>query len=313
MPLTTLQTRLREATAEYIDIYDTVATQSVFAGTYDEVDASMGFFKAAAAVLGGSPEEFTGTATVNLMDSAAVTYLTKFFMYTLGIQVDELAKVDAISRGAITRKLRGVAIKAIGHIDRRLTTLLVSGETVGNMVLNTNPYFSATGAMPGGTGTYNNLFGTGTSGSAAEVRSAIRGAEMRFLGFRGPGTDLMVNGRPRIALMYDSGATNGTPIHQSVMDAIYPDILNDAAKFQNITPRPNPYLGGSNADMWAFNLDAAQKGLVLGWQQKPDFRATLGKDDSDVILNNRNLIQSTWGYEVAFSGDPFAIVILNDA
>lgn len=315
MGLTALQTRLREATAEYIDVYDQVRQQGVCAGLYDEIDASMGFFKAAAAALMGQPEEFTGTATVNQVDSSAATFLTKFFMYTLGIQVDELAKTDAISRGAITRKLRGMAVKAIGHIDRRLTALLITGETGGNFnggaSIASTPFFSATSAIVGG-GTINNIFGTSVSGSAAEVLAALWGAEVRFLGFRGPGNDLMTNGRPRIALMYDSGATNGIPIHNSVMDAINPQLLNDKARFPNVEPRPNPYLGGSVADLWAFNLDAAVKAFALGWQQKPDFRATIGQNDSDVILNNRNLIQTTWGYEVAF-GSNLAAVLLNDA
>lgn len=305
-----LETRLRESLVEYYDIYNKEVAASVFAGAFMDVPASAGFFKPTAITLPGEAEEFSGTVSMNTPDSAAQLYETLVFTY--GAQMDRnlLEKTDELARDQITRMLRGIVMKSVSHLDKRLTTLLLTGESAGN--LTSGAFFSATSAIPGGS-TLDNLVGTGVSGSAAEIRGAAHGARSHFLAMRGAGNQLMNNGWPRIGLMYDPRATNTTLIHQSVMDALDPDTLEGAQKIPegSIVPMPNAYLSGSVNDIWFFDLDAPEKALMVGWQQKPVLDMTGAGSDS-FIINRAQTFVSSWAYEVAF-GNNAAAIIGNDA
>ena len=307
---TALETRLRESMVEYYAIFNKERETSVFAGTYMEVPAETGFFKPAAITLPGEPEEFTGTVTYNTPNSAAQIYETKVFVYGVELSRDLLMKTDAISRGEVSRILAQAARKAVGQLDKRLTALLLTGESTGSLV--SGAFFSATSALPGGA-TLDNLVGTSTSGSAAEVRAATHAARAHFLAMRGAGNTLMNSGWPRIGLMYDPRATNGTPIHQNVMDALFPDALDGAQIIPagTVLAMPNGYFSGSNADLYFFDLDVPEKALVVGWQQKPILETNNPNSDS-WITNRRARYVASWALECAF-GNPAGAVLGNDA
>lgn len=308
---TVLETRLRESMVEFYDIYNKELDSSRFAGAFQEVPAMEGFFKPTAITLPGEAEEFDGTVNLNALDSAAQLYETLVFAYGAWVDRNLLMKTDVLSRGAVTRLLTGIAQKSVSHLDKRLTTLLLTGETVGNLVAN-GAFFSATSAIPGGS-TLDNLVGPAVSGSAAEIRSATHAARAAFLSMRGAGNQLLVSGWPRIGLMYDPRATNGILIHQSVMDALDPDTLEGAQKIPegSVLPMPNAYFDGTVADIWFFDLDVPEKSLIVGWQQRPVLDATDQGSDSFVI-NRRQTFVSSWAYETAF-GSNTAAVLGNDA
>lgn len=313
---TVLETRMRESMVEYYGIYSKMRETSVFVApsggsAYMNADASLGFFKPTAIALGGEPEEFSGTVNYNTPVAAAQTYETKVFVYGVEIDRNLLQKTDAISRGEVTRILTAGARRAVEHMDKKLTTLLLTGESAGN-ITSGGAFFSATSALPGGS-TLDNLVGTGVSGSAAEVRSATHSARSHVLSMRGAGNQLLANGWPRLGLMYDPRATNGTPIHQNVMDALYPDTLEAGQKIPegSVVPMPNPYLSGSIADLWFFDLDSPEKALIVGWQQMPLLESNSPNSDS-WITNRRARYVASWAYEVAF-GNNAAAVLANDA
>ncbi|MCZ7608504.1 MAG: hypothetical protein M5U25_21165 [Planctomycetota bacterium] len=305
-----LETRLRESMVEYYDIVNKERAKSVFAGAYMELPAPEGFFKPNAIAVGGEPAEFTGTVTFNTPSSAAQIYETKVYVYGVEIDRNLLEKTDAISRGAVSRILRAAAMHSISHLDKLLTTLLLTGESAGSLV--SGAFFSATSALPGGS-TLDNLVGTSVSGSAAEVRAATHAARAHFLAMRGAGNQLMKDGWPRIGLMYDPRATNGTPIHQNVMDALFPDALDGGQIIPagSVVPMPNGYLSGSIADLWFFDLDVPEKALIVGVQQQPILEANSPNSDSWMV-NRRARFVSSWAWEVAF-GNPAAAVFGNDA
>lgn len=308
---TVLETNLRLAITEFVDTYNRALQTSMFAPMLEEVNADTGYFKPAAVSVPGEMELFNGTLNVKSVESAAQIYETKVFAMGVGIDKNLLGKTDSISKGQVSKVIRGVASKAIGHLDRRLTTLLLTGESVGNLV--SGAFYSATGTMPGGAVTYDNIVGTSVSGSAAEVRAAIRAAQAHFLALRNAGNDLQRGSVPRIGVMYDPRRTNGTPIHQSVADAINPDILNDAAKFEagSVIAIPNGYLSGSIDDIWFFDLDALDKSFIVGWEQKP-LLETINPNDSHSLIFRKFLVSLSAAYEVSF-GSPMSSILGNDA
>jgi len=305
-----LETRLRESLVEFYEIYNAELSSSVFDGTFMDVPAAEGFFKPTAITLPGEAEEFSGTVTMNTPDSAAQLYETLVFTYGAQMNRNLLEKTDEISRGAVSRMLRGIAMKSVSHLDKRLTALLLTGESAGN--LTSGAFYSATSAMPGGQ-SLDNLVGTAVSGSATEVRAAVHAARAGFLAMRGAGNQLINGGWPRMGIMYDPRATNGVLIHQSVMDALDPDTLEGAQKIPEgtVVAMPNGYFSGSIDDIWFFDLDSPEKSLMVGWQQRPVLDMTDSGSDSYVISRAQTFV-SSWAYEVAF-GNNAASIIGNDA
>ena len=309
---TVFETRLRESLAEFYDIYNNELTTSVFSGAFMEVPADEGFFKPNAIVLPGEAVEFQGTVPMNTPQSAAQLYETLVFVYGAWIDRNLLQKTDVMSRGAVSRILRQIAQKQISHLDKKLTTLLLTGETAGNITDKTVAFFSATSALPGGS-TIDNLVGTAVSNDAGEIRSAVHAARAKFLSMRGAGNQLINGGWPRIGMMYDPRATNTNLIHESVMDALFPDEAPSVQKIPegSVVPMPNAYLSGSIDDVWFFDLDVAEKALIVGWQQRPVLDATDAGSDSYVV-NRRQTFVSSWAYETSF-GNNAAGILGNDA
>lgn len=308
-----LETRLREAMAEFLDTYNRARADSIFSGLMLDQNADMGFFKPAAVTLPGEPTEFTGNATIHSVDSASVIFNTLVFEYTLGIDRNKLMKSDAISRGEVSRIIRGMANKSVGHLDKRLTTLLLSGESTGN--IGGGAFYSDTVTIPGG-GTFDNIVnGTGISGSATEVLVAFRAAQAAFISMRNAGNDLVTGSIPKVGVMYDPRRVNGTLIHKNVLDALNPDLANDVSKpdAAEYVLLPNSYLDGTVDDIWFFDMAALDKAFIAGWQQRPILESNVGlQTDSDRLLNRRDLFQTSWAYEVSF-GSPYASVLGNDA
>lgn len=304
-------TRLREAATEFLDMFERGQADSKFAGLVQEVDASAGFFKPAAIGLPGEPTEFTGTATVHAINSSSKSYDTAIYEYTWGIDKNMLMRTDRLARGMVSQMLRNIVRKWVGHVDKSLTTLLATGESAGTHA--GTAIFSTTAATLNPNVTVNNKFGTAVSGSASEVLAALHGGFGLMEAMRNNGNDLVRNGPPRVMLMYS--ATGQAGERQFVYDALKPMLLNDKYLFggNEIIPQNNPYLG-SNADMWMFDLDTPNKFFVKGIEQQADFVTNLGsQSDSDVIMHRRHLGQTSYGYGVAFAGDPTGAVMLNDA
>ena len=149
--------------------------------------------------------------------------------------------------------------------------------------------------------------------AAAEVLGTVHAARAGFLSMRGAGNQLINGGWPRIGLMYDPRTTNGALIHESVMDALFPDEIASKQKIPegSVVPMPNAYLDGTVDDLWFFDLDVAEKALMVGWQQRPVLDMTDAGSDSYVV-NRRATFVSSWAYEVAF-GNSAAAIIGNDA
>ena len=304
-------TRLRESAMEFLDMFERGQADSKFSGTVQDVDGSAGFFKPAALGLPGEPTEFTGTATVHAINSSSKSYDTKIFEYTWGIDKNMLLRTDRVARGMVSTLLRNIVRKWVGHIDKRLTTLLATCESVGTHAASAICATNVPTLNPGVV--VNNKFGTAVSGSAAEVLAALHGGMGLFEAMRNNGNDLVRNGPPRVMLMYSAIGQTGE--RQFVYDALKPQLLNDKYVFEgnSVIPVNNPYLG-ANPDMWLFDLDSPVKTFAKGVEQQADFVTNLGtQSDGDAIMHRRNLGQTSYGYEVAFSGDPTAIVMLNDA
>lgn len=310
MPSDATSARLRESAAEFWDIYNAAKEDSIFSGLVQEVDARQGFFKPAALALPGEPSEFTGTATVHTVATVSQSYETKVYEYTWGLDVNMIMRTDAISRGMLTSLLRGIGRKWVGHRDRKLTTVLATGESTGG--LDGNAIFAATAYTPNPGITVDNIYGTSVSGSATEVLGALHNGLAHFEVMRSVGNDLAHGSAPRVVLMY--APTGQANERQSVWDALQPMLLNDKYRFQGseVLPRANGYLG-SNADMWLFAADYPDKFFVAGVEQEPDFVTTMGMSDSERILHRRQLGQTSYVYECAFSGNPYQGVMLNDA
>lgn len=304
-------TRLREAGTEFLDMFERGQAESKFDGTVQEVDASAGFFKPAAIGLPGEPTEFTGNATVHAITSSSKQYNTLIFEYTWGIDKNMLLRTDKLARGMVTQMLRNIVRKWVGHRDKRLTTLLATCESTGTHGATAICDTAVPTLNPGVT--VNNKFGTAVSGSADEVLNALHGGMGLFEAMRNDGNDLVRDEAPRVRLMYS--ATGQAGERKFIFDALKPHLLNDKYLFEGnlVLPKNNPYLG-TNPDMWLFDLDTPNKPLMVGIEQQPDFVTDLGNPSgAQVILNRRNLGQTSCGYEVAFSGDPTGLVMLNDA
>lgn len=303
-------TRLREAATEFLDMFERGQAESRFAGLTQDVDASAGFFKPAAIGLPGEPTEFTGTATVHAINSSSKSYDTAIYEYTWGIDKNMLMRTDKLARGTVTAMLRNIVRKWVGHKDKLLTTLLATGESVGTHA--GSAIFSDTAATLNPNVTVDNKFGTAVSGSANEVLAALHAGFGLFEAMRNNGNDLVNGKTPRVVLMYSGAGQPGE--RQFVYDALKPMLLNDKYMFggDQVIPVNNPYLG-ANADMWMFDLDTPNKFFVVGVEQQADFITDLGSPGYGVIMNRRNLGQTSYGYGVAFSGDPTGAVLLNDA
>lgn len=312
MPLDLHTNRLRESLAEFQDIFNKAQSASLFDRTYQEVDASLGFFKPATIALLGEPEEFNGSPTINVASTGSVVVETHVFQYTWGLDVNQIARTDRLSRGAVTSMLTAIVRKWMGHRDRRLTTTLLTGESAGTFA--GGAIFSTTATTVGGGGTVNNLHGTAVSGSSAEVLAALHAGRALHRGMRSMGNDVFKVGNPQVGLMYAPRGQSGLE-EGYVMDALRPMLLNDKYRFGDaeVVPLPNDYLGTA-ADMYLFDLDMSEKTFIIGVEQEPDFQTTLGSNnDSYKILHRMALGATSYVYETAFSGNPYQCVMLNDA
>lgn len=314
MPTSALETRLRESSAEFTDIYNQMAPNSLFAGLTQDVDASLGFFKPAAVSLIGEPAEFNGAAVINGIATLAQTYYTRVFQYTWGLDVNQIARTDRLSRGSVTTQLRSIVRKWIGHKDKLLTTLLATGESTGSLSgSGSTGIFSTTTPTTNPSVTVNNLHGTATTGSANEFLAAFHAGRALLRKMRNAGNDLAHGTMPRLGVMYDPAGQAGE--EQFIHDALKPMLLNDKYKFgeSEIVMMPNPYLA-TNADAWLWVLDGADKFFAVGVEQEPDFVTNAGStSDSDRILYRRNIGATSYVYNVSFSGNPYQGVMLNDA
>ena len=310
MPNDANTSRLRESAAEFWDIFNKSKEESIFTDLVQEIDASLGFFKPAALALPGQPSEFTGTATVHTVNSASQSYETKVYEYTWGLDVNLIKRLDAVGRGMVTTLLRGIARKWVGHRDRKLTTLLATGQSTGG--LDGNAIFSSTAYTPNPGITVDNLSASAVSGSADEVLSAIHEGFGLFETMRTVGNDLAHGSTPGVVLMFDP--VGQTDQRKFVYDALEPMLLNDEYKFPQgtVEMRPNGYLGG-NADMWMFVKGRDPKFFVCGVEQDADFVTNMDAPDWARIINRQVVGQTSYVYECAFSGDPYGAVCLNDA
>lgn len=302
----TIHSRLREARAEFIGMYNKRKDNSLFNGLVAELPAPEGFFKVTALSSPGEMEDFTGTATVNGLDSASQTYTTTLRHYTLGIDKNLLMKSDAVARGQVSAEIRKMAGRVVADEDKKLTTLLETGESTGN--LDGNAFFADALALPGSSVTIDNLRSGAWTDSAAEFRSAIHDARNAFMSMRNAGNDLYHSGKPAtIVVMYPPA------IEQFVMDAVRPDQLDGGYKFENmsIDLRPNAYLDDAD-DVYIFVAESDYKPLIIGRQEQPNLVSTAGMNDSYQILHNQDLFQVRAAYEVAF-GAPFSAVKMKDA
>lgn len=310
MPNDANTTRLRESAAEFHDLFNKARQDSLFDGLVMEIDASLGFFKPAALALPGAPSEFTGTAIVHTVNSASQSYETKVYEYTWGLDINLIMRLDKVGRGQATEMLRGIARKWVGHQDRKLTTLLQTGESTGG--LDGNGIFSSTAYTPNPGVTVDNVTATAVSGSADEVLSTTHEAFGLFETMTNVGTDLAHNGELNLILMFSP--VGQTDERKFVMDALEPMLLNDEYKFPagKVTPRSNGYLG-AEADLYFFVRDHNPKFFVCGVEQSPDFVTTAGAPDWARIINRQEVGQTSYVYECAFSGDPYGAVLGNDA
>lgn len=316
MPNDANTTRLRESMVEFYEIFNRAKQDSIFDGLVQEVPAELGFFKPAALALPGQPSEFSGTATVHTIDSLSQSYETKVYEYTWQLDKNLIMRTDAASRGMVSRMLRGIASKWVGHRDRKLTTLLQTCESAGG--LDGNAIVGSTVATLDGSITVDNQTATAVSGSADEVLSATHEALGLFETMRNTNNDLAKGAAPRVLLMFDPvGQTNE---RKFVYDALQPMLLNDEYKFDGnqVVPRANGYLG-TDPDLYFFDLDTPDKYFVCGVEQDADFVTTLGmgggagQADGFQILYRKHLGQTSYVYECAFSGNPYGMVHGNDA
>lgn len=311
MPADANTTRLRESMVEFYEIFNRAKSDSIFEGLVQEVPAELGFFKPAALALPGQPSAFSGTATVHTIDSRSKSYDTIVYEYTWQLDKNLIMRTDAASRGMVSRMLRGIASKWVGHRDRKLTTLLATCETTGG--LDGNAIVGNTVATLDGSITVDNQTATAVSGSADEVLSATHEALGLFETMRNTNNDLAKGNAPRVKLMFDP--VGQTDERKFVYDGLKPMLLNDEYKFADteVVLQANGYLGG-NPDLFFFDLDTPDKYFVCGVEQDADFVTTLGSQgDGFQILYRKHLGQTSYVYECAFSGNPYGMVHGNDA
>lgn len=310
MPTDANTNRLRESAMEFHDLFNKAMETSLFDGLVQELDGSLGFFKPAALALPGAPSAFTGTATVHTVNSASQTYNTIVYEYTWGLDINLIMRLDKVSRGMVSTLLRGIAKKWVGHRDRKLTTLLQTGESTGG--LDGNAIFSSTAYTPNPSVTVDNVTATATSGSADEVLSTTHEAFGLFETMTNVGTDLVHGGELNLRLMYSP--VGQTDERKFVYDALQPMLLNDEYKFPagKVRPVSNGYLG-SEADLYFFIENYDTKFFAIGIEQEADFVTTAGAPDWTRIINRQEVGQTSYAYEAAFSGDPYGCVLGNDA
>lgn len=300
----TIQAALREAKADFFGMFTQAAKQSIFDRITRKIPAAEGFFKIADIYPVGEMEDFVGTATVNGLDSASISVDTKLREYTLGIDHNLLMKTDAISRGEVTRQLQKLAERIACDIDKRQT---VSLEANGTDIFG-SAFFSDTKDIPGSNVTFDNLRSGAWTDSAGEVRDAIFEGIVALHGMRNS-ANCRVHDDPekkQFMLMYHPAIT------QFVMDAVFPQLLNDAARVDGIVQlMSNTYLTDED-DMYMFVLDNQYAPVVYGEQEAPNLITTSGDDDAEKILHNNLLWQARYAGEVGY-GSAFSAVKLLDA
>lgn len=300
----TILAAMREAKAEFYGMFTQMASQMIFGRIFRRIGAAEGFFKITDVFPIGEMEDFQGTATVNGLDSATLTVTTKLRTYTLGIDVNLLAKGDATSKGEVTRQLQKLADRIMGDLDNRFTVLL---EANGNDIFG-NAFFADAKAIPGSAVSFDNLRSGAWSDSAAEVRASVWEGITALHAMRNS-ANLRVHDNPekqQFMFMYHPNVT------QFVNDAIFPQLLNDAARLDGIVqPMANPYLTDAD-DFYMFALDNRYEPFVYGEQEAPNLITTNGQNDTNKILHNNELWQARYEGEVGF-GSAFSAVKLIDA
>lgn len=306
----TIHSNLREARAEFVQLYSEVSQNDPFEGLVETYAAPEGFAKITALTSPGGMEDAKGTAVVNGLDSATYSIETKLRRKTVGIERNLLTKSDAVARGEVTRALRSLAEIVVADRAERLTDLLETGESAGGV--GTTAQFSASNGIPGTTVTFDNLKSGAWTDSAAEVLSAIWKGQQAFADMLSA-HGYLYHGNPKnlkFALMYHPAITS------YVMDAVSPQLLNDKARVDQLVElRPNSYL--SNQDhMYLMVMGGSRKPLVYAEQEAPNLISTIGAKADDaslaLIMQNQELFQARYAGEVGF-GSALHAVKLKDA
>lgn len=306
----TIHANLREARAEFIQLYNEVSKNDPFEGLYEMYAAPEGFAKITSLTAPGKMQDATGTAQVDGLDSASYTVTTKLRRKTVGIDRNLLNRSDAVAKGEVSRALRALAEIVVADRAERMTDLLETGESVGGV--GTTAQHSATNGIPGTTVTFDNLKSGAWTDSAAEVLSAVWKGHQAFADMLAA-HGYLYHGNPKnlkFALMYHPAITS------YVMDAVNPQLLNDKARIDSIIElRPNSELANQD-HMYMFILGGSRKPMVYAEQEAPNMISTIGANSQDaafsVIMQNQELFQARYAGEVGW-GSPLHVVKLKDS
>lgn len=306
----TIWTNIREARADFVDLFNQQARQSLFEGIVRRVPAPEGFAKVTGVYPVGSMEVASGSPTINGLTSATYNINTTPKRYTGEIEHELLMKSDAIVSGQVSAIIADSARIVSDDIDQRLSVLLEAGSTTGagNDIFGAAFFEPTTGKLiPDTSVALINEVSGAYSDSSTETRAAVwAGVTLLHKMRNSLNARIHENpGQKTFIFMYHPDVTN------FVMDAIFPQLLNDAARIDGlVVPRANPYLTDAD-DYFMFVVGAQYAPMILAERGAPEFRTSDGSDES-LIYRNGHVWQPYYSAEVGY-GSAFSAVMLRDA
>jgi len=296
---------LRDARAEFLNMFNEHASESVWSGLTLEVQAEAGYAKLAAITRNPIFKEFTGELKPEGLDTAALTYETKVYKAGLEIPRKVFDHATSLMKTEYGREVLNVAADAIDNRDNLLTELLEANGTD----ITGSAFFGTAKAIWNSTQTINNLV-TGTGTSSSQIQTDFWSGLTLLMKMKN------ASGRPY----------HGGKIGKAGVTIMYPPDLESAMQnafaaarlssgadnilFNRAKLRVNPFLTVTN-DWYIFVDNARYPAFALGVAQDPTSEQDTDPNSRDVIIHETYLFAAR-DEVVAMYGQPMSCVKINN-
>ena len=302
---TTHDENLRDARAEFLNMFNQRSDESIFNGLVLEIDAKEGFMTLATITRNATFQKFIGELRPEGIDSSKITHET--IVYKAGIEIPRAVfdHSNALMGTEYGREILNIAEDSIDNRDNLVTVLL---EANGNDITGT-AFFGNAKTMPNSSATIDNLL-AGTGSTATLIQDDFWSGVQLLAD--------MVNaaGRPyhggRIArnpmiIMYP------TALEASMQNAFAAKTLpngGDNVLFNRAELRVNPFLTDAG-DWYIFVPNPRYPALAMGMGMPVESQDDTDPTSREVILRETYLFAARDEFIEAF-GSPHAAVKIDN-
>lgn len=233
----------------------------------------------------------------------AYSYTLKNLSYEGTIEVDR-ETIEDDKYGMIAPRIRGLAGRALKHMDRMTVDKLDAGAT--DLAYDAAAFFADSRTI-GDSATIDNLLDGNYSSTTAEVLAALNAAYIKMLNFTDDHGEKMglvpdtIIAAPGVALL--------------IQEALLPSVAGTVRPMRNIFDPArifaSPWIDADAKDWYILCTTAEVKPLIFQLRKAPEFVA-LDDPKSDHVFKNRTFLYGVDDRFVVGYGDPRTAIKITD-